>query len=163
MQMNFCTFIRKLKSIITVLFCLSLPLVAADKKPLTLACLLALLILPTPNAQADSQARVAEILQELKSHPVRANDAQIAKSIERLKELGKLGPAATSAVPFLLSEDFFLIKGGYIAMNENTSNYESTQLSQMVILEKGARYEAQCRMRWDSFKEGPGAQAAVCF
>ena len=35
MQMNFCTFIRKLKSIITVLFCLSLPLIGADKKPLT--------------------------------------------------------------------------------------------------------------------------------
>ena len=33
MQMNFCTFIRKLKSIITVLFCLSVSLMGAKIKP----------------------------------------------------------------------------------------------------------------------------------
>jgi arylsulfatase A-like enzyme len=32
MQMNFCTFIRTMKSIITVLFCLCVPLMGADKK-----------------------------------------------------------------------------------------------------------------------------------
>jgi arylsulfatase A-like enzyme len=33
MQMNFCTFIRKLKSVITVLFCLSVSLMGAKIKP----------------------------------------------------------------------------------------------------------------------------------
>lgn len=46
-------------------------------------------------------------------HPVNADAVQTVRSIERLKELGKLGPDAASAVPLLLSEDFFLIKGGY--------------------------------------------------
>jgi hypothetical protein len=41
-----------------------------------------------------------------------------------------------------------------IAMDKNTPNYESAQLWQMLTLEKGARYEVQCRMRWDNNPEG---------
>ena len=33
MQMNFCTSTRQLKSILTVLFCLSVSLTGAEKKP----------------------------------------------------------------------------------------------------------------------------------
>ena len=78
------------------------------------ACLLTLLILPTAYAQdvadpavAESQTRVEETLQELKSHPAGANDARTAKAIERLKELGELGPDAAPALPFLLSDEFY--------------------------------------------------------
>ncbi len=84
------------------------------------AGVLALIFLPVVDRQtvaapatADSQAHVEAILQELKLHPVNADAVQTARSIERLKELGELGPDAASAVPLLLSEDFFLIKGGY--------------------------------------------------
>jgi len=42
-----------------------------------------------------------------------------------------------------------------IAMNKNTSNYESAQLFQMLHLNRGVRYEVECRMRWDSYQEGP--------
>ena len=80
-----------------------------------LACLLALLIPSAAFAQNDSQTRVEEILQELKSHPVRANETQTAEAIERLKELGELGPDAASAVPFLLSNSFFYEQGGRTA------------------------------------------------
>jgi len=97
-----------MKSIITVLFCLCVPLMGADKKkPLTFACLLALLLLPTPNAQADSQARAETILLELRSHPVNANEARTARAIERLRELGELGPDAAPALPFLVSDEFY--------------------------------------------------------
>ncbi|MGA0853212.1 MAG: carbohydrate binding domain-containing protein, partial [Luteolibacter sp.] len=41
-----------------------------------------------------------------------------------------------------------------MTMNKNTSNYESAQLYQILNLEKGARYEIECRMRWDSYKDG---------
>ncbi len=40
-------------------------------------------------------------------------------------------------------------------MNKNTSNYESAQLFQMLHLNRGVRYEVECRMRWDSYQEGP--------
>jgi hypothetical protein len=43
-----------------------------------------------------------------------------------------------------------------IAMNKDTTNYESAQLWQMLNLEKGVRYEVSCRLRWDSHKEGAG-------
>ncbi len=43
-----------------------------------------------------------------------------------------------------------------IAMNKNTTNYESAQLWQMLECEKGVRYEVTCRLRWDSHKEGTG-------
>jgi hypothetical protein len=43
-----------------------------------------------------------------------------------------------------------------IAMNKNTTNYESAQLWQMLNLENGVRYEVSCRLRWDSHKEGAG-------
>lgn len=42
-----------------------------------------------------------------------------------------------------------------ISMDKNTSNYESAQLSQMVNLKKGIRYEIMCRMRWDTYQESP--------
>jgi len=41
-----------------------------------------------------------------------------------------------------------------IAMNKNTTNYESAQLWQILNLEKGVRYEVSCRLRWDNYKEG---------
>jgi hypothetical protein len=44
-----------------------------------------------------------------------------------------------------------------IAMNKNTTNFESAQLWQMVSLEKGVRYEVQCRMRWDNHADGPNS------
>jgi hypothetical protein len=44
-----------------------------------------------------------------------------------------------------------------IAMNKNTTNYESAQLWQMLTLEKGVRYEVSGRLRWDSYKEGAGS------
>lgn len=40
-----------------------------------------------------------------------------------------------------------------ISMNKNTSSYESAQLSQMINLKKGVRYEIVCRMRWDTYLE----------
>ena len=40
-------------------------------------------------------------------------------------------------------------------MNKNTTNYESAQLWQMLTLERGVRYEVQCRMRWENYHEGP--------
>jgi len=84
-----------------------------------LACLLTVLIGPPAFAQDNAQTRVAEILEVLKAHPPRnANEARTAESIERLKELAELGPDAASAVPFLLSEDFFLIAGGYTATDK---------------------------------------------
>jgi hypothetical protein len=44
-----------------------------------------------------------------------------------------------------------------LAMNKNTTNYESAQLWQMLNLEKGVRYEVSCRLRWDSYTEGAGS------
>jgi len=42
-------------------------------------------------------------------------------------------------------------------MNENTTNFESAQLYQMVNLEKGIKYNISCRMRWDNYQERPTA------
>ena len=41
-----------------------------------------------------------------------------------------------------------------LAMDTATSNYESAQLWQHVVLREGARYEIRCRMRWDNFTAG---------
>ncbi len=43
-----------------------------------------------------------------------------------------------------------------IAMDKNTTNYESAELSQFVELKRGVRYQVQCRMRWDSYQEASG-------
>jgi len=83
-----------------------------------LVCLLALMMLPVVFARDDSQDRVKAIVQELKSHPPNANDAQTAKAVAHLKELGELGPDAASAVPYPRSHykgdarvDFAAVKG----------------------------------------------------
>ena len=44
-----------------------------------------------------------------------------------------------------------------VAMNKNTSNFESAQLSQYVTLKRGVRYDVRCRMKWDSFSKGPSS------
>jgi hypothetical protein len=38
-----------------------------------------------------------------------------------------------------------------LAMDKNTSNFESAQVWQHVTLRQGARYEVSCRMRWNNF------------
>ena len=38
-----------------------------------------------------------------------------------------------------------------LAMNRDTSNFESAQLWQHVALRQGAHYEVRCRIRWDNF------------
>jgi hypothetical protein len=43
-----------------------------------------------------------------------------------------------------------------IAMEKDTTNYESAQLWQILGLERGVRYEVSCRLRWDSYEEGAG-------
>lgn len=46
-----------------------------------------------------------------------------------------------------------------LAMNRDTSNFESAQLRQHVALREGARYEVRCRIRWDNF--APDAPAPI--
>ncbi|MEM1294661.1 MAG: HEAT repeat domain-containing protein [Verrucomicrobiota bacterium] len=64
---------------------------------------------------AQETDRLDEILEELKNYPVNAKEAQTAHAVGLLKEVGAMGSDAAKAVPLLLSEDFFLIKGGYTA------------------------------------------------
>ena len=46
-----------------------------------------------------------------------------------------------------------------LAMGQATSNFESAQLWQHVVLRKGVRYEVGCRMRWDNYS--PAAPAPI--
>ena len=72
--------------------------------------------------QVDPQVQktIEETIGKLKSVPqyVRKNPARLASAIKDLAELGKLGPDAAPAVPYLLSEEFFLIKGGYTSTDD---------------------------------------------
>ncbi|MEO0509925.1 MAG: HEAT repeat domain-containing protein [Verrucomicrobiota bacterium] len=77
--------------------------------------------------KSDHNEAVPLLLEVLKSAPRASGNNEAERltktlggrlSLAALESLGQLGPKAAEAVPFLLSENFFLIKGGYTSKNK---------------------------------------------